>query len=85
MEKPTTATRKVMITERALVQRINRALAKEDEVVKKSRADSRMEMQYGTYYSVNQRTNNIANGNIDIESMGRELGVLKEYEALITE
>jgi len=40
-----------MVTERALAQRINRALAKQDECLKKSRPDTRMEREYGTYYS----------------------------------
>ena len=71
-----------MVSERGLIQRINRALAKQDECLKKSRPGSRMEIDYGTYYSVNLRTNNIAQAWNDLEKLGRDLEVLKQYEAL---
>jgi hypothetical protein len=74
--------RKVLVTERALVQRVNRALSKDDECLKKSRPGSRMEMEYGMFYSVDLRTNNIVRSWKDIESVGRELDLLKQYEAL---
>ena len=79
--KPDTE-RKVMITERALVQRINRTLAKDDERLKKVKAGSRMDAEYGPYYRLDYRMNAVVEPGVDIESLGRKLGVLKPYEAL---
>jgi hypothetical protein len=82
MAKSKPKERKVMITERALAQRINRALAKEDEGLKKAKAGSRMDIEYGRYYTLDYSRNQVIHSGVDIESLGRELGVLKPYEAL---
>jgi len=68
------------ITERALVQRLNRALAKNDQVLRKSRTES----EYGTYFTIKARINSVVEDRADIEAMGRALGTLKRLEALIT-
>jgi hypothetical protein len=49
-------TRKASVTMRALMQRINRRLAKEDELLKKLRGD-RYLRDLGRYYIVNWRNN----------------------------
>ena len=71
---------KKLISERALLARINRAL--DDEIVKKCRQDSRWWYSLGDYYSVDLATNVIIDKDIDLEAYGREMGCLTEFEAL---
>jgi len=73
---------KVSVSERALLGRINRRLAKDEEVLKKCRPDSRWYHDLGAYYGVGVRTNSICYQHIDLEEFGRELGVLRPFEAL---
>jgi hypothetical protein len=74
--------RKVIVTERALLQRINRSLAKQAQSLKKSRPGTHMAAEYGTYYSVDLRTNNIVGTWKDAQALVREFDVLRPYEAL---
>ena len=69
------------VSTRALLQRINRALAKRDEVVKTTRGD-RLRFDLGEYYCVDYDRNLIVEDHIDLEDLGRELGVLKGWERL---
>ncbi len=70
------------ITEQALIKRINRALAKQYESVRRCREDSRAFGYYGTYYVLDTWRNSPIATHVDLESLGRELGVLGQYEAL---
>ncbi len=74
--------RKVAVTERAVEARINRVLAKELRVLKRCREDSRWFRDLGRHYIVDLGHNGIAGQDVDIELLGRELGVLKDYEVL---
>jgi hypothetical protein len=69
------------ITMRALLQRINRQLAKHDEVLKTLRGQ-RYAQDLGQYYSVNYATNLIAATHVDPVAWGRELGVLAAWEVV---
>lgn len=71
----------VPVTRRALFQRINRALAERDEVLKKLRGD-RWWPDLGDYYVVNIRVNGVVAKHVDLADFGRELGVLAPYEKL---
>ena len=75
---------KVPITMRALTQRINRALLKQDERLYKSRG-MQMYLDVGDFYVVDLRGNWVAGKDVDPEELGRELGVLKEYERVVDE
>jgi hypothetical protein len=70
------------ISTRALVQRINRALAKDDEILKACRPTSRAYHELGDYYIVNFNMNAVMHKDVGIEALGKELGVLKEFERL---
>jgi hypothetical protein len=72
---------RVPVTPRALVQRINRALAADDEELRKSRG-MRAFLDLGHYYTIDKRQNFIARKEVDIEELGRSLNVLKPHEAL---
>lgn len=72
------------VSERALIARINRALAKEndDRVLRKCREDSRSFRDLGHYYVVDISRNSIIDHHIEIEEMGRQWRVLKSWEEL---
>lgn len=71
---------KKLISERALLARINRALS--GEILKKCRIDSRQWSSLGDYYTVDLNSNAVIHTDIDLEAYGRELGCLEEYEEL---
>jgi len=67
------------ITLNALIKRINRKLARTDEVLKKWRGPG-FETHMGDYYVVDLRSNAVVRGHIDPEDLGREIGVLRAWE-----
>ena len=69
----------VPVSKRALLQRINRALAKEEEMVKTLRGD-RWLHDLGRYYRLDLNRNVIMEKHVDLEETGRQLGVLAKYE-----
>jgi hypothetical protein len=69
----------VPVTMRALLQRINRRLAHNDEKVKALRGD-RWRHELGDYYRIDLRVNGIIDKHVDLEALGRELKVLAPYE-----
>jgi len=83
MPKSKSSVRTVPITMRALIQRINRALKKENEfeVLKITRGRWRGGAgDLGRYYTVDENRNAVTGQHIDPEKLGRKLGVLKDYE-----
>jgi len=79
MAKNTRST--VPVTARALVQRINRKLAEHDLVVRKTRG-GRAESELGDFYTLNFRINGIVETRVDLEALGREEAVLRDWEHL---
>jgi len=73
---------KVPVTVRSAIQRINRRLKPDNEMLKTARGRY-MRMQVGDYYIVNFNRNFILHTNVDPELLGRELGVLHEWERVI--
>jgi hypothetical protein len=73
---------KAPVTKRALVQRINRKLSADDEMVKAARG-ARAQQDLGDFYTVNVSRNYIVAKDVALEDLGRKLGVLKPYEALV--
>ena len=74
--------RKIQVTTRALIQRINRKLKPGQEQLRISRSE-RAERDVGRYYVVDYRQNLVIRDNVDIEKLGRELDVLKAYEEVV--
>jgi hypothetical protein len=70
----------VPVSRRGLIQRINRALAKQDEQLKTTRGDGRARQELGDYYLLDFELNAVTEKNVDPEALARELGVLKPYE-----
>jgi hypothetical protein len=75
------AGKKVPVTSRALIQRINRKLAADGEVLKASRGMQAF-LDVGDHYVLDISMNAVVRKNLDIEQFGRSLGVLKPYEGL---
>jgi|SRR6185437_4049782 len=73
----------VPVTERALYQRIDRKLRKEDGECLRTCRGGKWETTLGRYYSVNIYRNSIESMNIPLEKWGRELGVLKPWETVV--
>ncbi len=83
---------KVPVTARALVQRINRKLRGVDQLLRKTRYDheagvngseSRAWQDLGDYYVVDL-AGPIVEDHVDLEALGRKLGVLEPWEAIHT-
>jgi hypothetical protein len=70
-----------MISERALMARVNRALAESHEMVKKTRGVYAMR-DLGEYYLLNFNRNAIMKQNLDLEEFARQIKVLRPYEKL---
>ena len=70
---------KMKITERALLQRLNRKLAGEDLIVKKTRA-GRFAQELGEYFLLDFNHNRIVGKDVDLAAIGRERGVLQPWE-----
>jgi hypothetical protein len=73
--------RKVPITERALLQRINRKLDKRDQKIHKARG---MIKEQCDFYRLNTHTNTVVEylNEEGLEKIGRELKVMQEFEKL---
>jgi hypothetical protein len=77
-------TQYVPVTERALVQRINRALAKagrHGHIMKKTRGMS-AQLDLGRFYVLDIDRNFVVRSHVDLESLGRQLEVFHAYEVL---
>lgn len=72
----------VPVSEPAVLQRINRTLAKELQTLKVTRGE-RARIEVGDYYVLDHNRNFIVATHVDVEGMACELGVLREYEQLM--
>jgi hypothetical protein len=67
------------VSMRALIARINRRLRDDGEVLKAARSE-RVASSIGLFFIV--RRNKLAIQHVDPEKLGRELGVLSEWESV---
>jgi hypothetical protein len=74
----------VVVTERAVLQRVNRALAHESKSMRVCRYDSKWLNDLGRYYVVNTSTNGVSDPHADLAGWARELGALKDFENIST-
>ena len=70
---------KAPISVRAVIQRINRKLKQDNEMLKATRGD-RWRHELGDYYIANFARNFIVGKHVDPEALGRELGVVEQWE-----
>ena len=74
----------IPITKRALLQRVNRALNKEDRQLKKA-VGARLQQNVGEYYVVDLRLNAVAMLDVDPVELARKLEVLQPWERVANE
>ncbi len=72
----------VPVSERALVQRINRKLAHNGERLKRCRGE-RCRQSVGDFYIIDVSCNCVIRHDVDIEDVGRECGALAGHERLV--
>jgi len=70
---------KVPLGERALIQRINRKLAKDGQVLKKLRGE-RWRTDLGEYYVVDLANNALKTWHVDLVAFAKELQVISPWE-----
>jgi hypothetical protein len=73
---------KVPLSNRAIIQRINRRLAKDHEKLCKSRG-WQAQQNLGDYYLLDRYRKTVINSNVNVETFARELGVIQEHEILV--
>jgi hypothetical protein len=76
--------RKIGVTMRAVIQRINRKLALDLKVLKTTRGDWHSN-DLGHYYMIDLRGNYMLHKSVDPEELAHKLGVLKGWEAVTQE
>jgi hypothetical protein len=81
MARATATTQCVPVSERALIQRINRRLKQDGEQLRSARSEQAAS-SVGRYYIVDTTRNFIAYQRVELEELGRKLGVLQPWEAL---
>lgn len=67
----------------ALIKRINRKLASDWRRVCTARVGSRLESGVGRYYVLNTHRNDVVDTHVQLETLGRELGLLRDCERVI--
>ncbi len=70
---------KVVVSKSALLQRINRKLRKQNEVLKVAKGD-RLKQDLGDFYIVDFHMNAVVGMRCDPVALAEELGVLKPFE-----
>lgn len=73
--------KKAKISKHALIQRINRRLAKDGEVLKAGLGE-KVISDLGNYFIVDTSHNAIVSHDVEIEELGRKIKVLKPYETV---
>jgi hypothetical protein len=83
---------KVPVTMRALTQRINRKLKTKEQMLKAAPPAPRnpehranqWRARIGDFYVLDTRVNMVLHTRVDPEALGRKLGVLKEWEEVVS-
>jgi hypothetical protein len=73
------STQKIKITERALFQRINRKLHQQGENLRTARSQ-KVEASAGHHYIVDAKRKAVSADHVDLEKLGRKLGVIQPWE-----
>jgi hypothetical protein len=75
------SSRRVGVTVKALLQRVNRRLRKTDQKVCRARSE-RVRLGLGAFYAVDEKRALILGKDVNLEQLARELGALKPHEEL---
>ena len=74
--------RKIPVSRRALIRRINRRLRKDALTLKISRPNSRSRAELGEFYHVDDRNHVTGPEVSDLEAYARAIGALQDFEVL---
>ena len=74
----------VPVTLRALTQRINRKLATEGQKLLAARGETQ-KAEVGNHFIIDTEKNVVVAKNVDLEKLGKKLGVIKPFETLAEE
>jgi hypothetical protein len=85
MAKKNEAERKVQVTTRALILRINRKLADKEERLKAARGRRAREYTTGRYYIIDTYNKQLCYADVDLVKLGRKVGALQPWEELADE
>jgi hypothetical protein len=77
--KPIKPSARLRINERSLRQRINRKLGRDGKRPERGECE---EQQVGRYFILDVQRNSIERKDVDLEELGREVGVLQAWEQL---
>jgi hypothetical protein len=75
---------KASVSTRAVVQRINRVLKHDMQMLKATRGE-KMRQAVGDFHVIDFSINGVTHTNVDPESFARDLGVLKPWEKVAAE
>lgn len=70
------------VSERAIFERVQRALNRNGSRICRSRIDSKAYCDFGRYYTVDVSRNTIDDSNVDLAALARELNVMHESETI---
>lgn len=86
------AKQKVLVSERALIQRVNRKLKAEDQKLKATRGfwDKGRNLHYedtnlGWFYIIDVQRNFVVADHVDLAHLARQLGAMAKWEELAPE
>ena len=77
--------KRVPVSERALIQRIQRRLQAQGHVLKRTRDAGQARLDLGKFYVLDTAQNFILETEVDLEGYGRALGALAAHETLLLE
>jgi hypothetical protein len=86
MRKPKAV--QVPVSERAVLARINRKLAGDNEQIRQPRPGTRAQAELGDFYRLrfgrggSEPSTNVIDTHVDLETLARELGVLSPWEVV---
>jgi hypothetical protein len=76
---------KIPVSEKALMARVNRKLAREGERILKSREGSRLRGNVGEFYLLDVNRNTVTGTHMELEHVAKEVGALRDYEQVVYE
>lgn len=76
---------KIPVSEKALMARVNRKLAKDGERILKSREGSRLRGNVGDFYLLDVSRNTVLNTHIELGHFAKQRGILRDYETVVSE
>jgi hypothetical protein len=75
---------RVPVSQAALLRRVNRKLAAEGKQLRRTRG-TRAIVELGIWHVIDSERGLVAESSVEVESLARRIGVLREWELLVRE